>query len=664
MRGMTGFPYLGEFSASLIDVSLVAGIGLLLPFVVDRTKTLHRALLFFVAFLLAFRYAWWRTTETLAPAGWTFDMVASWSLYAIEMAALIGSLSAFVIMSRLRLRGAEADQYEGWWGDTPPRVAILIATYNEDLEVLERTIVGAKSLRHTNKQVLVLDDGRRDWLQDFCRRQGVRYIRRHDNKGSKAGNINHALAVLAQDAAPPDFVAVLDADFVPHRGFLSRCLALFHDPKVGLVQTPQHFFNADPIQHNLGVSRSYPDEQRFFFDHMQPARDGWGIAFCCGTSSVARWDAVQSIGGFPTDSITEDFMLTLALQDAGWSTVYLDEALTEGLAPEGLKEYVTQRARWCLGLMQIARSRLGPLARNNLRLRDRWSVADSVFYWFTTFLFRLAAIVYPLLYWFFNITVVDASLPDVVTYFGCYYLWILTVLNTLSRGMVVPILNDVSQLIGAIPISRAAIVGLIKPKGHPFSVTAKGGDRSRIVVQWRLMAPFAIMLALTVIGLSLGMIWDSFAFDEAGDGKWVILFWTLYNLLVLSVAVVACIELPRRERHVTDSPERAAFETDGVSRKVWLVSLTADTVRIRGRVYPQGTSGWIDIKDVGHVPAQVIASTVDGARLLLRPSDEQREALILRFYAEGAAPGVGGVRTAALLEDLGRRFSFNSRPPR
>ena len=111
-------------------------------------------------------------------------------------------------------------------------------------------------------------------------------------------------------------------------------------------------------------------------------------------------------------------MLTLALQNGGWRTVYLNEALTEGLAPEGLKEYVTQRARWCLGLMQIARSSLGPLRRNGLRLRDRWSVLDSVFYWLTTFPFRLAAVIYPLLYWFFNITVVDARLPDVISYFG------------------------------------------------------------------------------------------------------------------------------------------------------------------------------------------------------------------------------------------------------
>ena len=100
---------------------------------------------------------------------------------------------------------------------------------------------------------------------------------------------------------------------------------------------------------------------------------------------------MQASGGFPTDSITEDFMLTLQLQEHGYRTVYLNEALTEALAPEGLKEYVTQRARWCLGLMQIARGRLGPFSRNNLRLRDRWSVVDSVFFWLTTFTFRIAS---------------------------------------------------------------------------------------------------------------------------------------------------------------------------------------------------------------------------------------------------------------------------------
>lgn len=650
---------LTETQSAFAQMLLVVGLGLILPTFVNRFDNRHRAVLMGIGILLGLRYAWWRGTETLAPLGLTVDCLASWSLFAIELAALASAVSAAILMTRIRERGPEADAHADWWAPGPaPRVAVLIATYNEDREVLERSIVGALALDWPDAQVCVLDDGKRDWLREFCKAQGARHITRPDNKGAKAGNINHTLNML-QAEGPPDFFAVLDADFVPHRNFLRRTIALFHDSKTGLVQTPQHFFNADPVQHNLGLSRSYPDEQRFFFDHMQPARDGWGLAICCGTSSVARWQAVAELGGLPTDSITEDFMLTLALQDIGWETHYLNEPLTEGLAPEGLKEYITQRARWCLGLMQIARGRMGPLSSNNLRLRDRWSVIDSVLYWLTTFPFRVAALYYPLLYWFFNVTVVDASVPEVLSYFGVYFLWTVISFNLLSPGMLVPVLKDVSQHLGAIQISRAAITGILKPHGHPFSVTAKGGDRSKLQVQWRLMTPFIAVLVLTLTGLLLGIVWNRFAFYDAGDGKAVILFWTFYNLFVLCFVLIACIELPRRERHVADTPERAIFATEGEPpRRIWVATISQEVARIRGRSWDVGTTGILRVSGVGDIEASVVEQTVDGVRLRLLPDEMTGAALLRRLYAEGDAPGVLRSNSSALARDLARRLTF------
>ena len=58
--------------------------------------------------------------------------------------------------------------------------------------------------------------------------------------------------------------------------------------------------------------------------------------------------------------MTEDYLLTLRLKADGYRTVYLNERLSLGLAPEGLKEYITQRGRWCLGFVQICRGPLGP----------------------------------------------------------------------------------------------------------------------------------------------------------------------------------------------------------------------------------------------------------------------------------------------------------------
>jgi cellulose synthase/poly-beta-1,6-N-acetylglucosamine synthase-like glycosyltransferase len=127
---------------------------------------------------------------------------------------------------------------------------------------------------------------------------------------------------------------------VPAPRFLKRAMALFRDATIGVVQTPQHFINPDPIQINLGAARFWPDEQRYFFDVVMPAKDAWSAAFCCGTSSVIRMAPLMTIGGFPTDSVTGDCLLTLRLKETGYTTAYLNEPLSFGLAPEGLKEYV------------------------------------------------------------------------------------------------------------------------------------------------------------------------------------------------------------------------------------------------------------------------------------------------------------------------------------
>jgi cellulose synthase (UDP-forming) len=232
-------------------------------------------------------------------------------------------------------------------------------------------------------------------------------------------------------------------------------------------------------------------------------------------------------------------------------------------------------------------------------------------------------------------------------------------MNMVSRGNITPVIHDVSQLIGAIPITRAAIVGLLKPFGHPFKVTAKGGDRSKIQVQWRMMAPFLTLLILTIIGLTIGIASDSFAFYDAGEGKAVVLFWTIYNVFVLFFTVVLCVELPRNERHVADAPELALLLGDP-PRPVWMAGLTTNKVRIRGVGAEVGTMMTLRIDGVGDVAATVLAETPDGARLQLLPTSTQAEDLDLRFYAEDNVPGISGATFMGVMRGLGRRLAFSS----
>ena len=347
-------------------------------------------------------------------------------------------------------------------------------------EILERTIVGALGMDYPNFRVWMLDDSRRAWVKTLCAELGCHYVSRSDNAHAKAGNINHALKHIATLPDPPEFVSILDADFVPTPQFLKRAMSLFRDSTIGVVQTPQHFVNPDPIQINLGATKFWPDEQRFFFDIVLPSKDAWSAAFCCGTSSIIRMQPLMRIGGFPTDSVTEDYLLSLRLKEKGLVTAYLNEPLTYGLAPEGLKEYITQRSRWCLGFMQIARGRSGPLSLGSpLAFIDRLSLTEVFLNWTAVPLSRAIGLIIPPVSLAFNLHPFNASLYDLATRFLPYWLWSGLAMHWLSGGRVAPILFDVSQIIVMPQILKAAVFGLARPQGQKFQVTAKGGDRNR-----------------------------------------------------------------------------------------------------------------------------------------------------------------------------------------
>jgi cellulose synthase (UDP-forming) len=652
---------LSSLMAAFAGAAIVLGLKLVVLPLLDPRSWFWRSILLGGAILLAWRYMIWRFAETLAPLDWTADAFFSWGFATLEGLTVLSSSFAFLILSRVKERSSEADRHAAWWlPDLPPRVDVYIATYNEQLEVLERTIVGAKALGFPRLRVFVLDDGKRPWLRAACERHRIGYFARPDNAHAKAGNINYALAQRAKDRDRPHFAAVLDADFVPHLDFAERVLALFHDPQVGLVQTPQHFFNPDPIQHNLGISSAYPDEQRHFFDNVEPARDAWGIAVCCGTSSMVRIAALEAIGGLPTESVTEDFLLTLRLAENGWKTVYLNEPLTEGLAPEGLQEYIVQRGRWCLGMMQIIRNVYNPFGNNRLDFIHRLSIFDSLLYWTTTFPFRLVSLICPLLYWWFGVMVVNASVADIVTYYIPYYIAVMATLNWLSKGLFIPILNDVAQLIAAWPITRAAGLGLLSRGPHKFSVTAKGGDRTKVIVQWPLMWPFVLFFGLTVGGL-LATLNSDFAFNHAGaasDGMVVVLFWTIYNLLVLLVAIAACIEQPRLNNPLRQIVQPVTLQFDNNEQRGWLISLGVEGARISGPSnLKEGATGTMTLPLVGDVAANVVAATRDGYHMRLDPTLDQRDRIIAKLHTDRAVPGTDRGDLGLMVRELARSLT-------
>ncbi|MCK1757270.1 glycosyltransferase [Bradyrhizobium sp. 137] len=597
-----------------------------------RDSTMARSLLAVMSVALLLRYLYWRVTATLPPPHLTVDAVIGYPFMLLEAASLVAVALSLLFLSRTLDRTGAA-RIDGRATDPrAPLIDVFICTYNEERSILERTIIGATGMAYGNYRVWVLDDGRRP-LGRLSRELGCHYLTRPDNHHAKAGNINHALRHVGALPERPDFVAILDADFVPRPDFLARTISLMDDASVGVVQTPQHFINPDPIQTNLAATDVWPDEQRFFFDILLPAKDAWGVAFCCGTSSLIRYTGLVQIGGFPTDSVTEDYLVTLRLKERGLNTIYLNERLTIGLAPEGLKEYITQRARWCLGLMQIVRGRSGPLSRDSrLPLIDRLSLIDAFMSWAAVYPSKVAGLVVPWLFLLFGIKAVRADLTELLRVFLPFYVWNGLSMAWLSRGRSLAMMTDVSQLIAAPAVLKAVAAGLLKPKGHKFKVTAKGGDRDRRFVEWPLLRLYGTALLITLSAIAYAFILHLRGENIAYGG--LALAWSLYNALILTVVCFVCIEQPRkRKAERFNRNEPVLLRQDGRSHLARLADISITGARLIDPDRPAPGST-IECRIYGRsIAAIVVRWTADGFAVRFEEGMDTRVHAIRAFYA-------------------------------
>ena len=220
----------------LMDLGILLGLFVLARLLVPE-KAADRALFGAFTAVLILTYAVWRWHDTLPRFEPTIESLWPYLFFLFEGVAITYTLLSIAILLRRSDRSAEAAfaenqlQAAGFW----PAVDIFICTYNEPLDVLEKSILPALAIDYGPKAVWVLDDTRRPWLKDYCDKVGARYVSRPDNKGAKAGNLNNGLAISAAATRAP-LILVLDADFAPQPNILKRMVGLFADPAVGVVR--------------------------------------------------------------------------------------------------------------------------------------------------------------------------------------------------------------------------------------------------------------------------------------------------------------------------------------------------------------------------------------------------------------------------------------------
>lgn len=395
-----------------------------------------------------------------------------------------------------------------------------------------------------------------------------RYIARPKPAGkahhAKAGNINYA---IFSGETTGEFILTLDADHIPKPQFLKRVLPYFYtynattghydSNRIAFVQTPQDFYNipvGDPFGHRATL----------FYGPIQQGKDGLNSAFYTGTNAVLRREALVNtglryfssefsknaqrldefdlVGGMSSNSITEDMNTAMRLHGAGWRSIYHNEILAEGLAPDDLASTLKQRLRWAQGTIQVL-TRENPFTKPGLSFWQRLQYFQTMYSYFSGFA-TVIFIACPIIFFFTGVIPVKSYGPD----FALHFLpaFILNRLTFLAASWGIPageIWRSEQYAIALFPLFIQAVTSVFTNRPIKFQVTPK---QRQAGIYLRLVIPQLIVFGLTLLGL----VWSLLRFVTGTlESPWVHLFnaaWAIYNLALLWAVVRAAVWQPEK----------------------------------------------------------------------------------------------------------------------
>lgn len=513
--------------------------------------------LVWLSLITTFRYLYYRTTYTLNLTGGWLDAFFSVILYLAELYAILTMALSFFQTLRLKERTSidvshipEAEM---------PIIDVYIPTYNEEVEIVRKTTLGAVAIEYPKKNIYILDDGRpekyetsdsryaefrdrRNQLQQMCVELGCELMVRNDNSHAKAGNINTALP-----KTPGDLILILDCDHIPTRTILKETVGFFLNPKVSLVQTPHWFYNPDPFERNLQTGGTIPVGNELFYKVLQKGNDFWNAAFFCGSAAIVRKKHLLQVGGIAVETVTEDCHTALRLHALGYESVYYDKIMVAGLAPEMFSAYVGQQVRWARGMAQILRIE-NPLFNRKLKLTlpqriCYFSATSHFFFGFPRLMYAIA----PSLFLIFGINPIRGLGLETLAY-ALPHIAIATYANFITYKHVrFSFWNEIYEFAMSFHAGIVTFMALINPSLGSFNVTDKGLSITKRVFDWESSKGLVIAGAIVLSSIIAVPFWLIFR-PEASEAVLVNLAWSCFNFVLIVASILVAFEQPQLRR--------------------------------------------------------------------------------------------------------------------
>lgn len=513
-----------------------------------RPVTKGQKLLVYFTTGLIFVYILWRLIFTIPFQYGIPSVIMSFLLFFAELASFIIALSNFREATHYK-DPALPEIPEDWY----PHVDLYITTHNESVELMYKTVNACTFLKYPDKSkvhVWVCDDNNRPEMKKMAEELGVGYFGMENNPHAKAGNMNNAFWQTSGE-----LIVTVDADMVLKSEFLLETVPYFFYPKVeqlgdgqwrileegevdpeynvGFVQSPQSFYNPDLFQYNLYSEKNVPNEQDYFFTEVNVAKNNDNASQYAGSNTVLSRRALEDIGGFATESITEDFLTGLMILQAGYRNFGIGKQLAHGLCPDTIGSLMSQRERWARGNVQVFKT-LKVFTSKVLNFWQKFELTATLCYWLA-FIGQTIYLIAPLLSALFNIRVVDAPVWQILALWLPYYLIFSFATRVFSGSTRTNHWSSVVDTIMAPYLALPTIKEILGITQKKFVVTKK--EKEKDVQQWRKIVytlPHIMLLVAVLVAIFL-LIRQSIAINSLYNP--VVLFWLLVEMKNLLFAI-------------------------------------------------------------------------------------------------------------------------------
>lgn len=504
-------------------------------------------------------YLTWRAVYTLPLSYGYISIVFGIVLLGAELVGF-----AETIMFYMTIKNTDGPTTPEVNLDEFPDVDVFVATYNESADLLYKTIVGCKNMDYRNQgkvHIYICDDGNRAEIAKLCETMEIGYITRSENTHAKAGNLNNA---LTKSNSP--YIVTFDADMIPMHDFLMKSIPFFLTGEpIGFVQIPQNFYNPDPFQYNLFSENQIPNEQQLFSRVIQAGKNNYNAIIYAGSNTVISRQALDDVGGFVVGTITEDFATGMLIQNCGYKCIYLNEIHASGLSPESLEDLYTQRIRWGRGVVQTFKA-FNPFSFKGLNIKQKLMYFSALSYWYFG-IWRFIFLFAPILYTVFGITVLSASLPMMLMIWGPMFVLSQIVFKIFTKNVRNTAWSHIYDTILFPHITKGVMAETLGFKMAKFKVTPKDNvTRTKFYNKFNLVWVQIVIALLSLTGvIRIIIMWTTTEFVES----YIInLFWLLYNLYLLSMAILFASERPKFR-----SAERMIIKTGAIIHQIGRVIL-------------------------------------------------------------------------------------------